>query len=188
MIIILFLVVAVSMAQENQRAFNNGQLTVSAGYGIVNYWKILVKKGVTDNNYEATLKATGPFVIACEYGIFKRISVGVSLGYSKVKSTIPFGSYQQVTTLTNFSAIATANYHFFKSKRFDPYIGGGVGYYNFKVKNADDLGIVNVDFPDQVAVSSQLGCKYYFTPMFGAFVEAGYVGGALAQVGVTAKF
>ncbi|MBI3883848.1 MAG: hypothetical protein HY305_06485, partial [Sphingobacteriales bacterium] len=72
-------------------------------------------------------------------------------------------------------------------KKFDPYIGGGIGYYHFETKSTNSIAIKTFYFPDAIAVSSQLGCKYYFSPRIGAYAEVGYVGGSVIQVGITAK-
>jgi outer membrane protein W len=179
-------------AQED-RAFSQGKSTVSVGYGLGNIWKSLFTMGSmfsTDGSYKTT--STGPFALQYEYGATDKISVGVQVGYSKVGSEYTDQDdvdFNYTQTLTNFGAIVRGNYHFGQSSKFDPYVGIGVGYYNFKYeyksKESEDFGFA---VPSAFGYSAQLGAKYYFAPTFGAYAEVGYVGGSIAQVGLTVKF
>lgn len=181
-----------STAQED-RAFTKGSSTVSVGYGLGNVWKSLfsLNSMFSDGNYKTT--STGPFALQYEYGATDNISVGVQLGYSKVggdykNASDPDDNYTE--SLTNLGAIVRGNYHFGQSAKFDPYIGIGVGYYNFKYEYKDKSSTTNNAFsvPGAFGYSAQLGAKYYFAPTFGAYAEVGYVGGSIAQIGLTAKF
>ena len=161
-------------------AFSQGSSTVSLGYGFGNIWKTLLSLG------GESVSATGPLALTYEYGVAEHISAGISLGYSQIKGTV--GSYEE--KLTNFSAVARGNYHFGSSEKFDPYIGLGLGYYNFKWTDNSTGGnsVASFSIPGAFGFSAQLGAKYFFTPKFGAYAEIGYVAGSIAQLGVTAKF
>ena len=190
---ILFAVSTSSFAQyDEDAAYVQGQSTLSAGYGVGNIWKKLFKFG---GSYSGAYKvsATGPFSLTYEYGLSDKISGGIAVSYAQVKgtNTDPDPDLGYVETLTNFSAIARANYHFGSSEKFDPYIGLGLGYYNFKYEFKDGKGNADNNLfavPGALGFNGQLGAKYYFSPSFGAFAEVGYVAGAFGQVGLTAKF
>ena len=189
----LCLACAKSFSQDD-RAYTQGSSTVSVGYGFGNVWKSLFKLAgaFSGGNYKVSTK--GPVALVYEYGAAENISVGVSFGYSQVKGDYKDTSYPEdnyTETLTNISALARANYHFGQSDKFDPYLGIGLGYYNFKYKYKDAQGGTdNTTFavPGAFGFSGQLGAKYYFSPAFGVYAEIGYVGGSIAQVGLTAKF
>ncbi len=179
---------------EDDAAYVQGQSTLSAGYGFGSIWKKLFKLSATYSEGAYKVSSTGPFSLTYEYGVSEKISAGIAISYSQVKGTNTDANepdLNYVETLTNFSAIARGNYHFGSSEKFDPYIGLGVGYYNFKYKYKDGKENTNNSLfaiPGSFGYNGQLGAKYYFTPVFGAFAEIGYVAGGFGQIGLTAKF
>jgi outer membrane protein W len=182
-------------AQDNEGgAFSKGSSYVNLGYGFGSIWKNLFKltAGFSGGAYKVT--STGPFSLAYEYGVSDKISVGVIAGYSQVKGTYTdasFPSDNYVDKLTNFSVIARGNYHFGHSEKFDPYIGIGLGYYNFKFESIDAGGVSTGNafaIPGAFGFNGQLGAKYFFSTNFGIFAEVGYVAGGIGQVGVALKF
>lgn len=184
-----------AFAQDDEGgAYSQGSSTISLGYGFGNIWKKLFKLSSTFSGGAYKTSATGPFSLTYEYGVAEKISVGLALGYSQVKGvyTDPDDAdFNYTEKLTNMSAIARANYHFGSSDKFDPYIGLGLGYYNFKyeTKYSDGTETGNVfAIPGSFGFNGQLGAKYYFSPNIGVFAEVGYVVGGIGQIGVTFKF
>lgn len=186
---------ASSLKAQDETAYYQGSSTVQVGYGIGNIWKTLFKLSgafTTDGTYK--VKATGPIALTYEYGASDNISVGVMLGYGKVTGTYtdntdPADNYEE--SLTNFSALARANYHFGQSDKFDPYIGIGLGYHNFKYefKEATPSGFPNTfAIPSAFAYAAQLGARYYVASNFGLYLEVGYVGGSFLQGGLVLRF
>lgn len=171
---------------QNRGAFSKGNHLISAGVGIGNIWKTFLEDVYTypDNSYKVSSK--GAFTLIYEYGLSKRISAGVALGYSKVVGNLNYFGLSYSETLTNFSVLARADFHIGKSQKFDPYFGGGLGYYSFNYYN-DKPGLINSKVPGSFGYSAQIGAHYYFIPRLGAFAEVGYVGGSLAQIGLTYK-
>lgn len=182
-----------SFAQDDL-AYSQGSSTVSVGYGFGNIWKSLFKLTGAFSGGTYKTSSTGPVALTYEYGASEKISVGVAFGYSQVKGDYtdpsdPTSNYNE--SLTNISALARANYHFGQSDKFDPYVGIGLGYYNFKYKYKDAQGATdNSSFsvPTAFGFSGQLGAKYYISSNIGLYAEIGYVGGSLAQLGLTLKF
>lgn len=175
-------------AQDGTRAFEKNTSIISVGLGIGNVWKSFLEDFTSypDNSYKVS--NNGTFTLIYEYGVSNKISAGVALGYSQVE-----GNFNGAGTgftfsekLTNFSAIARANYHFGKFQKFDPYIGGGIGYFHFDYSN-DRPEIIDSKSPGAFGYSAQLGLRYYVHPRFAAFTEVGYVGGSLVQLGLTLK-
>ena len=192
---ILFLVITFQLlvgqagAQNDAKAFEKGSSVISVGLGIGNVWKSFLEDFTSypDNSYKVS--NNGTFSLIYEYGFSKRISAGIALGYYEVEGKFNGAGtgFTFSETLTNFSILARANYHIGKSKKFDPYVGGGIGYFHFKYNN-DRPEIINSKSPGAFGYSAQLGARYYFVPNFGVFAEVGYVGGSLFQLGATYKF
>lgn len=179
------LIYATSNAQD-KRAFDKGNSIISVGYGIGNIWKTFLEDAVSypDDTYKVS--NNGTYTLIYEYGVSKKVSVGLAIGFSEVEGNfIGFGE-KFTEKLTNLSVLARANYHIGNFKNFDPYLGGGIGYYHFNYSN-DRPGLVNSKVPGAFGYSAQLGLRYYFSSHWAAFGEAGYVGGSLVQLGATFK-
>jgi len=183
-------------AQDNEGgAFSKGSSYVNLGYGFGNIWKktFTLNSGFYGGTYKVS--TTGPYSLTYEYGISDKISVGIAGSYSQVKGTytaptnLPADNF--VDKLTNFSVIVRSNYHFGHSEKFDPYIGLGVGYYNFKYESKTGDGVNQSStyvIPGAFGYNGQLGARYFFSTNFGIFAEVGYVAGAFAQGGIALKF
>lgn len=184
---ILFYNTLKSQVKDNA-AYYKGSSVVSVGYGIGNIWKTFLNDAVNSTIPGITYKVTafGPVALNYEYGFLKRFSGGITFAYSKVKGVYSgFGdSFTDELTITTI--LARANYHFGKSEKFDPYIGGGMGYVKSKYNN--DQSASRNDVPGLLGYSAQLGGRYYFTSLLGAYAELGYVNGSFVQVGLTARF
>ncbi len=191
-----------AFAQDADVAFTKGSSNVSLGYGFLSPYKTLFKlssffggSGVAEK-----FTSTGPIGLTYEYGISEKVGIGLQLGYATMKNTQTEANglgagkdYVISQKLTQFSAIARGNYHFGNSAKFDPYVGAGLGYGNFKytVKDNDtdptDV-LPSISIPGAFGITGQLGARYYFTSNIGAFAEIGYLAGSFAQLGLTAKF
>ena len=173
---------------KNNAAYYKGSSVVSVGYGIGNIWKTFLNDAVSSTIPGITYKVTafGPIALNYEYGFLNRFSGGITFAYSKVKGVYSgFGdSFTDELKITTI--LARANYHFGRSAKFDPYIGGGVGYVKSKYNN--DQSASRNDVPGLLGYSAQLGGRYYFTPVLGTYAEIGYVNGSFVQAGVTARF
>lgn len=191
-VVFMVSMVTKSFAQD-ETAYYQGSSTVSVGYGIGNIWKTLFKLAGAFSGGDYKVSTTGPVALTYEYGASENISVGVQLGYSKItgKYTDPDPDFNYTESLTNFSALARANYHFGSSDKFDPYVGLGLGYYNFKYEYKEANGNTNNStfaVPSAFGFSGQLGAKYYIASSFALYLEVGYVGGSIVQGGLTLRF
>jgi len=182
--ILLSLSTATIAQDGGNTAYQEGQSTVALGYGFGNIWKSAFKTA----GFGGSFKGMGPFALTYEYGITEKISVGAVVSYSSLKNNFTNNDVQK---LTQFGAVLRGNYHFGSSAKFDPYIGIGVGYYNFKYSykdgNGNDVSSV-YSVPGAFGYQGQLGAKYYFMPSLAAFAEIGYVAGSFGQIGVNFKF
>jgi opacity protein-like surface antigen len=194
-----FAVITISVKAQDESAAWGGQGTavVNLGYGVGSVWKTLFKVSASFTGSKVT--ASGPFAIGFEYGVSNKIGIGVQLGYGSVKSvsTDPGGASDGgdlITTeeLKSLQILARGNLHFGQSEKFDPYIGLGLGYGNFKYTITDNDPNSSPAFgfavPSAFIYTGALGAKYYFSSSVGIYAEVGYVTGAFFQGGIAIKF
>lgn len=169
-------------------SFQKRQSNLQLGYGIGNIWKTFLKDAIDGSIPGITYKVTavGPVALIYEYGISDRISIGAVVSYSIVQGKYSGFGETFVDELRIFTSLARANYHFGKSPKFDPYVGGGIGYVRSKYVN--DQSASRNDVPGEFGYSAQLGCKYAFTKAIGAFGEIGYLNGSFVLLGVNFKW
>jgi opacity protein-like surface antigen len=198
LVVVLGLTGMIAKAQDEDMAWGGqGTKVVNAGYGVGSIWKTLFKLTAGFSNSKTT--AMGPVALGFEYGVSEKIGVGVQFGYGSVKnvSTDPGANSNGgdlITTeeLKSFQVFARGNYHFGQSAKFDPYLGLGLGYGNFKYTIKDnDTGYDPTSVfsvPSAFIYSGALGAKYYITSNIGIYAELGYVTGSYFQGGIAIKF
>ena len=188
-VILLSIISITNKAQaqpEKFAVYEKGTSSLVVGQGIGNIWKTFMKQAINYPGISYKVSSLGPLTLIYEYGFGKRISGGLALGYSRITGKYSGFGDEFTDRLTIFSALARANYHFGHSSRFDPYIGIGVGYVRSKYDNSGSNS--NRSVPGEFGYSGQLGAKYLFTPHFGVYAEAGYVGGSFVQAGLAVIF
>lgn len=198
LVVVLGLTGMIAKAQDESSAWGGqGTKVVNLGYGVGSIWKTLFKLSAGFTNSKTT--AVGPYAAGFEYGVSDKIGVGVQFGYGSVKnvSTDPGANSNGgdlITTeeLKSLQIFARGNYHFGQSEKFDPYLGLGLGYGNFKLTSSDNDPNYSfnsaVSIPSAFIYSGALGAKYYFTSNIGIYAEIGYVTGSYFQGGIAIKF
>ncbi|MES2629580.1 MAG: outer membrane beta-barrel protein [Bacteroidota bacterium] len=176
-------------------AFSQGNSNISVGYGAPNLVKFFFKAvEAASTDFKAT--GSGPFHLKYEYGIGRKIGLGVSLayvtfGFTDVTKDDYTGEvlYAESFNLTNIAALARVNFHFGSSKKFDPYLGVGAGANFITAKYTSTDGETTSPFstPGFVAIELVFGARYFFSDHIGIYTEVGYAK-SLAQLGVTFKF
>ena len=199
--------------QSDEKAFKEGSIAVTVGYGFPDMYKSFVKAIVNDlQNPNATysVKGIGPAFLKMEYGLSKLIGLGAVIGYHNISvtETYAYQSYNSVTglygtyedveklTYTSISAALRINFHFGTGKRLDPYAGVGAGYshktYVFTQTTNNPNGFVNAPdtynaiFPVYFGISA--GLRYYFTPNIGIYGEVGFDKWSVLQGGLAITF
>jgi len=193
LVTVVFLTISsVNTFGQDEYSFDKGITVVNGGYGFPNLWKSIFK--LTDA-FSTGSKTTGwgPVTIGFEYGVNEKWGLGLQAGKSTVNSTFDDGSgYKSEKTLNNLSILARVNYHFANSAKFDPFLGGGIGYNNFKFtfkdNDSDPSNDGSVSLPIPIAITGAIGARYYFSSNVGLYGEVGYVAGAIFQAGVVLKF
>jgi Outer membrane protein beta-barrel domain len=175
-----------------------GAIVANIGYGFLNIWRVTVfENGFNFDKKKVT--ATGPVVIAGEYGVGNNFGVGIQLAAGRVKGVFTQkgvlgggADYIETTTLNSFQIQLRGNYHLGSSEKFDPYIGLGLGYGNYKLKSSNNAGssgtLTTASVPSVIGYTGAVGARYYFNQTTGLFAEAGFVGGCILQLGLVAKF
>ncbi|MEJ7609983.1 MAG: OmpW family outer membrane protein [Ferruginibacter sp.] len=205
--IMIFAATAVSAQDSEGGAYSKGQSTVAIGYGFISPYKNLFKftNLFAGPGESSKYSSIGPVGLTYEYGISDKISMGLQVAYGQNKNVstekdgISAGKDYIVTSkLTQISAILRGNYHFGSSSKFDPYVGLGLGYGNFKYEttsndpadNNDPFfdSFYNISVPTSFGITGQVGAKYYFSSNIGMYAELGYLAGSFAQVGINFKF
>ncbi len=170
---------------RESKVFRKGKSLIAAGHGIGNIWKTFLDKAFSLPGYKVT--TTGPYTLIYEYGFGKRISAGAAASYSRIKGKYTGAGIAFTDRITIFSILARGNYHFGRLRKFDPYVGIGLGYNYSKYDNSESINI-NSKIPGEFEYSGQLGIKYYVISHLGFYAEAGYVGGSFIQIGLAFSF
>ena len=162
---------------------NAKKWTISAGYGIGNIWTKFLKDAFDVPEYKVT--ALGPISIIGEYQIYKKVSVGISFTYSDLNGYFNKNGFVFSDELLIYTGLIRADYHPIINRKWDIYLGGGLGYVNSQYKSSLGTGSPNV--PGKFGYSAQLGAHYYLTKNLGFYGELGYVNGSFLQLGVVLR-
>ncbi len=194
-----FAMIAISVKAQDEGAAWGGQgsSVINFGYGIGSIWKTGFKLMAGFTGSKVT--SVGPVVAGYEYGVSEKIGVGFQLGYGSIKNVSTDAGANSnggdlITTeeLKSFQVMVRGNYHFGQSEKFDPYLGLGLGYGNFKYTITDNdpiqSPVTGFAIPSSFLYSGALGAKYYFSSNIGIYAEVGYVTGSFFQGGIAIKF
>lgn len=165
--------------------FEQGVMIFSLGYGTPNLTAWFLSG--FDNYDGYTVSAFGPLHAKFEYAATDEIGIGLSVNH--VSTTINYQDnalstssaiYNYKFNISNTAFNVRINYHFLVENSLDLYTGVGFGYRigsykystndpNFDAGNASYNGTV---LPP-IGFETTIGMRYYFTELFGAYVEAG---------------
>ncbi len=166
---------------RNSGSFEKGAHLLSFGWGAPNVAANSI------NSWGNRRIGFGPAYAKYEYGIMSEISLGVRLGVAS-------GHYRYNDLKANNFAIGASflgYYHFNKLipvKQLDVYVGAGLGFRHLaseRIVGNRNVVTDNSFTPMPVGVA---GARWYFTPSFGVYAEAGYDGLSSANIGIALKF
>lgn len=173
-LLMLFLVSTVSFGQ----LFHKGSMFINAGAGAGSPY---VGGGLTPN--------VPPISLSLEYGVTKKLGVGVFAGYTTSGTSMVFPSEDDQGNIVAATMNLTTTYlvfggrvmyHFFTTDKFDFYGGAMLGYRTATADLEIDPPSASQGAPPVAADVSALeigafaGGRYFFTKHLGVFVEAGY--------------
>ena len=190
-ILVLVFTSFASKAQVFEKERNFAQL----GYGLgLGYGSFLNAYSAYDNY---RFGGFGPVALSYERGITDNIGVGIQIGYSSYGGTWNdsdfFGTtYQYKYRWSTLTIMARGAYHFsVRSRKFDPYVGAGVGFakYSYKYTSTDPSfnSTSNISLGSPLAYQIFGGFRYMFNDNFGVYAEAGY-GISVFNGGLTLSF
>jgi hypothetical protein len=137
----------------------------------------------------------GPLIATYEYGIFRKLGIGVQLGYASY--TTPWMEWRNnMGEVINYNislalipAMGRITWHYLNSDNADLYSGLGIGYTLAKVTAHGDVD------PAQASISAGtiafnvnlIGFRYLWTERFGVYTELGVGHNGIIVVGFSAK-
>lgn len=183
------------------KSHEKGQIHFNYGYGQPRMDKKLFEYQKDSTDFRVV--GIGPFFWRMEYGLSRKLSVALSCSWIMYKADwkrqrpdpkwgfdLPF---VYGTTAQDIAANLRFNYHFFVTKEWDLYVGGGAGYNYFTNKDFTTYGPDDTTFnaqfkiPYPIGYEMSMGVRYYFLTRTAIYLEAG-IGKSLIQGGFTFKF
>lgn len=184
------LVTLSSFAQD----FEKGDNFITLGFGVDPYG------GYKSNNIftgAAKKTAVGPIILMYERGVtdilgIGRIGAGGGIAQSFYTRSWSSSNYTYKESQSRTSIIFRAAYHFeFNVDKMDVYagVGGAAHFYSETYKTDDPFGTYVAKTGSHLGGGHYVfgGIRYYFTPSFGVYAEAGHGVSAL-NGGLVFKF
>lgn len=208
-ILILFISASWALyAQENTFTLEKNKTNSSApnelssvqlGYGFLAFAGTLLESTLSATSIDESHSQFGPIYAKYEYMIEDEIGIGINFAYlenqvtyTSLSQSINGNLVSEKAFRRTWSVIFRINYHFARSKKVDPYVGGGFGYRNTafryeypstpsnntKYKN-------NTLFP--MGFEATMGVRFYLNDFIGFYAETGLAKSVL-QAGASFKF
>lgn len=190
---------------------NKSQWVVSAGYGAPSIIRTFLKKNNTHNDYK--IVGWGPYMVKAEYRITPRWGVGLNFTYSFSRLSFMADGYDTTTKkirpfeygveMEDMTAILRTNYHFYRSEKWQGYVGAGIGYGRIVLGTYSTAPLnqfsVGYSIPRPLSLEATVGLRYFITKHLGLYTELGlgkswvlynkyFIPESLGQLGVTVKF
>jgi opacity protein-like surface antigen len=199
LLVVYFL--ALSILQAQNPVFGRGRVSFAAGYGFLSTWyltKDISFSGDTPDGIEllrdSHYKVSGPVYAKFEVGVCKHLGLGLNFAWASntwESAELDYQGenqieYKKFNNRTTYSILFRVNAHFGPFKKFDPYVGAGIGFrdsrVNFHIENAADSSGV-YDLPATLGWEIDVGLRYYVTPWLAAYAEIG-LSKSLIQTGI----
>ncbi|MGZ4035190.1 MAG: hypothetical protein ACXVPU_00885 [Bacteroidia bacterium] len=182
-----------------------GKIMITAGIGLNFEGTSLKARYLLSSNYDFSsynMRAnTMPMLnLGVDYGLGKKVSVGVAFGYQTIKLNFtdpsdPNSLSGWTDTWTRIHFAVRGDYYIVANENISLYTGAKIGYNMFTVKstypapsNAEYLDLLDVH-PNPVSVQAHFGFSYFVKGIVGFNAEfgLGYGGPYMLALGVTAK-
>lgn len=129
----------------------------------------------------------GPYHFKMEQRFANHLSVGLSSSIMRNTVYVPMSrnagsEIAEIGSQVNeeakrwsYGVAARVNYHIGNSRKFDPYLGAGIGYrsQNWNGSNVDYTGLNYTIGNTSIAYEFGVGARYYFLPGIGVYAELG---------------
>jgi hypothetical protein len=193
------LIFCFAFSEANAQAFQMDKIIWTTGYGIGPIYEEM-GSNLQDHNFVSNLhiQSFGTFYAKIEYGVNEKAGIGINLSYVQRTYTYNFKTnassndiYWAEDKYSSFGFMMRMNRHGTKNTKVDVFIGLGFGYAPDYYKRTSNSPNGNLQMGRQannfIAFDASFGGRYYFSPAFGFYIEAGF-GETVMQAGLTGKF
>lgn len=180
--------------RRNRNHFQKGIHLLTLGYGVPNYggqpFSDLKERYLDDYKQGGY----GPIFLKYDYAFAHKWSIGFTGRFTNTSVDYPVEDGDSTTTYTqsrmSIAGMVRGNYHFGTTRRWDPYVGAGVGYglsiFNLDAGDSENPEGTLPSGPSPIALEATIGARFFITPKFAAYAEVGY-SQSLANFGFSFK-
>jgi len=137
-------------------------------------WSLGVRGGINLYSNDLDRSKLGPGIeTSVRYGLFRRLSLGVSAGYEELNSDLipeTFGLPFEYAKLHSFPLSVTAWFHPLPGKNFSPFVYAGIGGMVYQRIESQDIRIVE----SSIHVPLGVGFEVFATKDLSVSVDAGF--------------
>jgi opacity protein-like surface antigen len=198
----LLLLTLFLQARAQDPVFSRGTVSFAAGYGFGSVWHLTRDFSFSGDSPDgiSLVRATdfrvmGPVYAKFELGVGRHAGIGLSYAWSSNSWTdrcyIPVEGFEPLDLPRRNERISHCimfrfNAHFGPFKRFDPYVGAGIGYKEVWVKSTVDGYPYMTRYRNQYATLGwelDAGLRFYATRWLAPYVEVG-LSKSIIQTGI----
>jgi hypothetical protein len=116
-----------------------------------------------------------------EYALDKNWGIGGEISYTTFSNDVGLGTYGAHWKYTFIGVLAAGSYHFIiqSNRRIDPYLKGGLGYFNWSASYSDNQGnryqnLYGAGYSSGIGIEAEGGLRYFFKPKLLGRVQVGF--------------
>ena len=181
-----------SIATKVNAQHEKGEIQIDLYHGLPPHTGIIFR-AISSVSVDETVevKTLGNLGLRFQYYLAPKFALGVDANYTSRSATLIETStgYEEKIQQTVIRAMVRTSWEFLKAGGFEMNWNNSIGYRTagWKWSNTDPGGTINPDWSGgaPIAFRSALGFRYMFTKNIGINLEAGILGGALLNGGLT---
>jgi outer membrane protein W len=183
-ILVLSLMLMCMVQHLAAQSFEKGIAIISCGQGFPyfpnRYFNSYNNERYT--NYKES--GTGPLHAKLEYALSKKLGLALCMNHVYSKTTFNDTSRAYLGSHKATALNLRTNYHFLNSKKFDPYIGVGIGWGEYETVWPI---VPPFTVPNHYSFEASLGVRAYVLPKWAFYGELGFTT-SIAQLGLSYRF
>ena len=181
-----------SIATKVNAQHEKGEIQIDLYHGLPPHTGIIFR-AISSVSVDETVevKTLGNLGLRFQYYLAPKFALGVDANYTSRSATLIETStgYEEKIQQTVIRAMVRTSWEFLKAGGFEMNWNNSIGYRTagWKWSDSDPSGTINPDWSGGVPIAfrSALGFRYMFTKNIGINLEAGILGGALLNGGLT---